>query len=116
MTPAQRRQMSREATASRGGTRIAVWICLTLLCAAPVRGAPLEVSADTERGYHPVFAYFVDPTATATLPQVQALPEEAFATSGARGVALGFTRAAVWLRFDVVNRSASDTAWLLRDL
>jgi signal transduction histidine kinase/class 3 adenylate cyclase len=106
--------MSRVVTASRDGTRIAVWILLALLCGAPARGAPLEVSADTERGYHPVFAYVADQTATATLAQVQALPEEAFATSGARGVALGFTRAAVWLRFDVVNRSASETAWLLR--
>lgn len=114
MTPLKQQNKLDQATPSRG-RRPTVWCTLlALLWGVPALGAAIELKGETTESYHPLFAYFVDPAAKATLAQVQDLPEQAFEASGPRGITLGFTKAAVWLRFDVVNRSLPDTTWLLQ--
>jgi signal transduction histidine kinase/class 3 adenylate cyclase len=65
-------------------------------------------------GYRPVFEYLVDDQGTLTPEQVSRLPSGEFRTSGANGVALGFVKGAVWLRFEVLDDGGgSERGWLL---
>ncbi len=114
MPPLKQQNKPDEATRSRGG-RPAVWCTLlALLSGVPAFGAAIQLKGETTESYHPLFAYVVDQGAAATLAQVEQLPEQVFEAGGPRGITLGFTKAAVWLRFDVVNRSPPDTTWLLQ--
>jgi signal transduction histidine kinase/class 3 adenylate cyclase len=95
------------------------WLQLQLLwlvlLASPFASAePIELRDGKGTGYRPSFEYLVDEGGEATLPEIEQLPGDAFRTSGPRGITLGFIKGAVWLRFAVLNRSVSDTTWLLQ--
>lgn len=114
MTPAQVPEVSREATGTLRRLRLLFWSCAALFCSALATAAPLELRGEQGGGYRPVFEYLVDDDGRYTLADVQQLPPEAFRTSGTRGVALGFIKGAVWLRFDAVNLASAETTWLLQ--
>src|SRR5881227_2576652 len=103
-----------EATGSNGRWRLVFWLCLGLLCSALASAASLELAGEQGDGYRPVFQYTVDADRDKSLGQVRQLPESAFRSSGPHGIALGFIKSAVWLRFEVRNRSGPETAWLLQ--
>ena len=105
--------MSREATRSSGRLRLTFWLCVGLLVSAFAVAGPLELQGERGSGYRPVFEYLVDARGDYTLEQVQRTPASGFRSSGLNGVALGFLKGAVWLRFDVLNRSGPETTWLL---
>ena len=114
MTPLRLQAFFGEATGSNGRWRPVFWIWLGLLCSTLARAAPLELAGEQGDGYRPVFQYVLDAAGRKSLAQVQQLPESAFKSSGPHGIALGFIKAAVWLRFDVRNRSGPNTPWLLQ--
>lgn len=68
----------------------------------------LDVSGGILR---PAFDYLIDDTGTFALADV--LDSEQFQPAGRDGLTLGYLRAAVWLRFSVLDRSAGDGQWLL---
>ena len=94
--------------------RLGCLLWIGLLVSTFAVAGPLELRDEQGSGYRPVFEYLVDEGGAATLPEIRKLPDDAFRTSGPRGVALGFIKGAVWLRFDVLNRSVGDTTWLLQ--
>ena len=114
MTPAQGPEVSREATGTLRRLRLLLWSCAALFCSALATAAPVELRGEQGSGYRPVFEYLVDDGGSRTLADVRQLPADAFRASGSRGVALGFVEGAVWLRFEVVNLGAAETAWLLQ--
>ena len=119
MTPADPSLFAGEATLSDRRLRSTVLPCLQLLwlvlLASPFANAePIELRDGKGTGYRPAFEYLVDESGKATLAEIEQLPGDAFRTSGRRGIALGFIKGAVWLRFEVLNRSVSDTTWLLQ--
>ena len=105
--------MSREATRSPSQLRLTFWLCVGLLVSAFAAAAPLELHGERGSGYRPVFDYLVDVKGDYSLVQVQRMPTSEFRSSGEHGVALGFIKGAVWLRFDVLNLSGPESTWLL---
>lgn len=87
---------------------------LGLLFGGFASAEPVELRDGQGPGYRPTFEYLVDDSGEATLAEIQQLPDDAFRSSGPRGIALGFIKGAVWLRFDVLNRSVKDNTWLLQ--
>ncbi|MCJ7451238.1 MAG: hypothetical protein MUO39_02015, partial [Steroidobacteraceae bacterium] len=94
--------------------RLGSLLSFGLLLSAFASAEPLELRDGQGPGYRPTFEYLVDESGETTLAEIQQLPDDAFRRSGPRGVALGFIKGAVWLRFDVLNRSVKENAWLLQ--
>jgi len=114
MTPARNRLISTEATEFVGRLRLFCWLFAGLSFSALAMAEPLELRGEQGSGHRVSFEYLVDDTGEATLEQIRHVPDSAFKTSGPRGIALGFIKGAVWLRFEVLNRSSPDTPWLLQ--
>ena len=94
--------------------RLGWLLAIGLLIGGLASAEPLELRDEQGTGYRPAFEYLVDEGGEATLSEIQQLPDDAFRSSGPRGIALGFIKGAVWLRFEVLNRSVRDTVWLLQ--
>jgi hypothetical protein len=114
MIPAKVSATAFEATAYTGGLRRLCWLCMALFSSAFALAEPLELRGEEGRGHRPEFQYLVDETGERTLAEIRQLPDAAFRRSGANGVTLAFIPGAVWVRFEVLNRSPPDTNWLLQ--
>lgn len=112
MTPFTQKNFAGHATLSGAIKRVHVWFFLALLFATPAMSSTLELTGQESTAPHPQIAWLLDETGTANLPDIQLRPDEAFKTADA-GLALGFIQSVVWLRFDLLNNSATDTTWLL---
>ncbi|MFO1394028.1 MAG: 7TM diverse intracellular signaling domain-containing protein [Steroidobacteraceae bacterium] len=113
MTPAHEAAVSREATGTFRRMRLVFWACVGVLCSAVATAGPLVLEGEQGHGYSPAFLYLVDDAATMTPAEIRRLPASEFRQSRSNGIALGFIKGAVWLRFDVLNRSSAETPWLL---
>lgn len=105
--------MTREATGTLRRMRRLFWPCIVLLWGTLASAAPLVLEGEHGTAHRPAFEYLVESGGALTPDEVRGLPSSAFRTSDRNGITLGFIREAVWLRFQVENRSDGEPSWLL---
>ena len=74
----------------------------------------MELTGTEEGPTRPALSYFFDDSGELPLEGVLSRPDSDFLEAGKGGLALGFTRDVLWLRFDVIDRAGPEVDWLLQ--
>ena len=92
----------------------ALLLLLAVVLSTAASAAPVVLNEQQSHPQHLAFDYLIDEGGTASLSDIQQLPDAAYQRSKEQGITLAFMKSAVWLRFDVINNSAPETTWLLQ--